>query len=143
MKKIKYTWQEFDKDVILLIRRIKYSKFQPETLVCLATGGCPLGTKLHNRLEKPLTIISVKSYEDTKQGAILLNSSYTVPLRSPVLLLDDVADSGKTIQLVKSHLELGGVEVRTATLFYKEHSVIKPDWYIHKISEEWLIFPWE
>lgn len=143
-KIVKYSWKSFDRDTQKLIRLINKSNYKPQTIVAIAKGGLPLGVKLSNLLLVPLTIISAKSYKGTIQNSLMLNASYTVPLQSPVLLVDEVVDTGHTMSLVKEHLQLGGVEIRTATLFYKEKSTIKPNWSIHKIEEtKWLIFPWE
>lgn len=144
-KKIYYTWKQFDKDVTNFVRRLKYAKYNPKTIVALARGGLPFGVKLSHMLDTHLMIVSVKSYEGQKSSnTMLVNSSYTVPLRSPILLVDEVADTGKTLQVIKEHFESLGVEVRTVTLFYKEHSVIKPNWYMHRAdNNKWLVFPWE
>jgi len=141
-----YSWKDFDKDVSNLVRRIKYAKFTPNTIVALARGGLPMGVKLSHLMKAPLMIISVKSYNEKKNqtNTVLLNSSYTVPLKSPVLIVDEVSDSGHTLQLVKDHFESLGVEVRTSTLVYKEKSCIKPDWYMRKVTNDtWVTFPWE
>jgi len=143
MKTLKYSWSQFDRDVYTLVDRMTRDGFKPRSIVCIATGGLCLGAKLRNTLKLPLTIISTASYSGIqRQKTLTLNSSYVVPLQSPVLVVDDVADSGRTLTIVKEHLQLGGIEVRTATLFYKETSIIKPDWYLHK-SNRWLVFPWE
>ncbi|MCK4844739.1 MAG: phosphoribosyltransferase, partial [Candidatus Heimdallarchaeota archaeon] len=31
---------------------------------------------------------------------------------------------------------------KSATLYYKKHSIIKPDYYI-KETENWVVYPWE
>ena len=143
VKILKCSWSQFDRDINTLVERMTRDGFKPKSIVCIATGGLCLGAKLRNILKLPLTIISTASYSGTqRQKTLMLNSSYVVPLQSPVLVVDDVADSGRTLTTVKEHLQLGGVEVRTATLFYKETSVIKPDWYLHK-TNRWLVFPWE
>ena len=145
MKKI-YKWQQFDKDIANLVRRIKYANYQPKTIVALARGGLPLGVKLSHLLHLPLMIVSVKSYNEEKRqnSTVLLNSSYTVPLQSPVLLVDEIADTGHTLEVVKSHFESLGVEVRVATLSYKQHSCIRPDWYMSREEDKvWIVYPWE
>ena len=145
-KKKKYSWKKFDKDVANLVRRIKYAKFKPKTIVALARGGLPFGVKLSHMLHTPLMIVSCKSYNEKKKqtNTVLLNSSYTVPLQSPILLVDEVADSGHTLKVVKEHFESLGVEVRTATLSYKKRSCEKPDWAMNiEEDDTWLIYPWE
>jgi len=60
-----------------------------------------------------------------------------------VLVVDDVADTGESLRLVRSHLEeQGATEVKTATIYYKPWSVIIPDYY-EKETRSWIIFPWE
>ncbi|GAH37128.1 unnamed protein product [marine sediment metagenome] len=38
--------------------------------------------------------------------------------------------------------EMGAKEIRTSTLYYKKHSVIKPEYYI-KETKAWIVYPWE
>jgi len=60
-----------------------------------------------------------------------------------VLLVDDIADSGASLQLAVSHLQTqGAAEVKTATLYYKTQSAVKPDFY-EKQTQCWVIFPWD
>lgn len=60
-----------------------------------------------------------------------------------VLIFDDVADSGGSLMFVKKLLEERGAQsVRTATLFYKPKSVIKPDFFAYQTSA-WILFPFE
>ena len=33
-------------------------------------------------------------------------------------------------------------EIRTATLYYKKHSILKPDYYIRE-TKDWVVYPWE
>jgi hypoxanthine phosphoribosyltransferase len=60
-----------------------------------------------------------------------------------VLVVDDVADSGKSLQLVLDHVrQRGALEVKIATIYYKPVSAVKPDFYERK-TERWVVFPWE
>lgn len=145
MKKIrKYNWKEFDKDMYNLVRRIKYANFQPKTIVGLARGGLVPGVTLSHKLKVPLLIISAKSYDGQQQGSLAFNVSFTKPMESPVLLIDDICDTGSTMQNVYNYISSIGIDVKTATLFYKERSVFKPNWYLNKVGDEtWIQFCWE
>jgi hypoxanthine phosphoribosyltransferase len=146
MQKVKYSWVDFETDFLKLLKKIKRHKYSPETIVCLARGGLVIGLKLSHKLKKPLMIVSCKTYtqEGQQSSTTLLNSSYTVPLKSPVLIVDEISDSGRTLKLVKEHFESLGVEVKTATLLYKKHSIIKPDYYAREVdNESWMVFIWE
>ncbi|RLG13660.1 hypothetical protein DRN69_05240 [Candidatus Pacearchaeota archaeon] len=142
--KLIYTWNQFDKDCNKLIRRIKYAKFKPASIVAIATGGLPLGTVLRNRLKIPLIVISAKSYEGMKRGSLVFNVSFSSPIKSPVLLVDEVIDSGVTMKSIFRYITSLGIQVKTATLFYKQSANFKPDWYINIAEEEkWIKFCWE
>jgi hypoxanthine phosphoribosyltransferase len=58
-----------------------------------------------------------------------------------VLLVDDVADSGRTLALVLQLLEAGGGEVRTACLYAKPGTVQEPH-YVWRRTDRWIMFPW-
>ena len=60
-----------------------------------------------------------------------------------VLVVDDVADSGRTLQLAVELIKLyGPKEVRTAALYIKPKSIIIPDFYAAE-TDLWIVFPWE
>jgi hypothetical protein len=60
-----------------------------------------------------------------------------------VLVVDEVADTGKSLKLVKEHIiEKGATEVKIATVYYKPWSIVKPDYYERETSK-WIVFPWE
>jgi len=143
-KTYNYNWKEFDSDCIRLVKKVR--RYRPKTIVALARGGLPLGVKLSHLLKKQLMIISVKSYNEKKKltNTVMLNSSYTSPLQSPVLIVDECVDSGTTLKIVADHFKALGVEVKTAVLVYKNQSTIKPDYFIKEIhNETWTVFPWE
>lgn len=143
MNKLYYTWNEYDKDIHTLAFRLKRYHFK--SIIALARGGLTIGTHLSHLLKAHLTILSISSYENKQRGKVIqFNTSYIKPLMGKILLVDDVSDSGESLSLVKEHLAITGLEVRTATLFYKPHSIIKPNTYIHEVSnDQWIIFAWE
>ena len=57
------------------------------------------------------------------------------PIRGCVII-DDIADSGKTLL----HYKEKGYAI--VTMCYKATSVVKPDYYF-KETAEWVVFPWE
>jgi len=60
-----------------------------------------------------------------------------------VLVVDNVADTGKPIQVAVNAVSLHGARiVRTATIYVKPWSLVKPDFF-HDTTEKWIIFPWE
>jgi len=140
-----YTYQIFEKDVNKFIQILRNSKFKPKTLVAIATGGLTFGTKLKNKLNIPLAMISAVSYNGYKQNNLIFNISFTKPIKSPILLIDDICDSGFTMYVIYRYFIESGYTVKTVTLFYKEKSIFKPNWYLHKIPDNmWIKFKlWE
>lgn len=59
-----------------------------------------------------------------------------------ILIVDDIWDSGRTMEAVLE--ELKGEDVTTATLYWKESAPAKPDYYYEPVKDDdWIIFPWE
>src|SRR5947208_9038859 len=58
-----------------------------------------------------------------------------------VLIADDVADTGATLELVKDFCEGKVAEVRCAVLYEKSRSVVKCE-YVWRRTDLWIEFPW-
>lgn len=58
-----------------------------------------------------------------------------------VLIADDVADTGKTLKLVRDFCIDHVAEVRSAVIYEKPHSLVKCE-YVWKKTDRWINFPW-
>jgi hypoxanthine phosphoribosyltransferase len=58
-----------------------------------------------------------------------------------VLIADDVADTGRTLELVHDFVAGHVAEVRSAVIYEKPQSLIKCD-YVWKRTDAWINFPW-
>jgi hypoxanthine phosphoribosyltransferase len=58
-----------------------------------------------------------------------------------VLIADDVADSGRTIELVYTFIRDHVADVRSAVIYEKPRSLIRCD-YVWKYTDRWINFPW-
>ena len=58
-----------------------------------------------------------------------------------VLIADDVADTGKTLELVKDFCAGHVTEVRTAVIYEKARSLVRCD-YTWKKTDAWIDFQW-
>ena len=58
-----------------------------------------------------------------------------------VLIADDVADTGRTIELVHTFIKDHVEDVRTAVIYEKPQSLIKCD-YVWRRTDRWINFPW-
>ena len=60
-----------------------------------------------------------------------------------VLLVDDIADTGKSLVAAKGYLSgKGPSEIKVATIHYKPKSELRPDYYVGETTA-WVVYPWE
>jgi hypothetical protein len=60
-----------------------------------------------------------------------------------ILLIDDVADTGKSLVAAKDYLKRKGAkEVKIATLHRKPSTQIEPD-FVVGTTDKWVVYPWE
>ena len=141
------SWNEIYEMLLSLADKIKHDKFEPDILVGVCRGGWIPACILSDLLQKTqLTSVKVEFYTGiakTKREPMI-----TQPVSAPVdgkkvLVIDDIVDTGKSIDMVKRHIrELKAKEVKTATLYRKPWSKTAPDYY-EKETDKWVIFPWE
>lgn len=130
-----------------LAHKIQDSDFKPEVIVCIARGGYVPARLLCDFLDiYDLSSIRIKHYtgSDKAEQAVLMDP-LTMDVRGKqVLLVDDIDDTGETLQVALDYLkELYPAMVKVAVLHHKMISSLKPDYYAKKIVQwRWLIYPW-
>ncbi len=141
------TWERIYELLLNLASRIRRNGFKPDIIVGVARGGWPPARIMSDLLENP-EVANVKAefylgVAETK-GEPVITQPVSVPVKNKkILIVDDVADTGKSLALVKEHLEeQGASDVRIATIYFKPWSIIIPDYFERKTSH-WIIFPWE
>jgi len=141
------TWERIYELLLDLANQILRAGFKPDIIVGVARGGWPPARIMSDLLENP-EIANVKAefylgVAETK-GEPVITQPVSVPVKNKrVLVVDDVADTGKSLALVREHLkEQGAAGVKIATIYYKPWSIVTPDWFERKTSR-WVVFPWE
>jgi hypoxanthine phosphoribosyltransferase len=141
------TWNQIYELLLSQVGKIRKSGFKPDVIVAILRGGWLPARVLSDLLEiPPLANVRVEYYvgiAETKNEPILAQGVSEVVSGKKVLVVDDVADTGRSLKLVKEHvLRQGAKESRLATLYHKPWSMAKPDYY-EKKTELWVVFPWE
>ncbi len=141
------SWEGFGEVTRELSRQIVADGFVPEVVVAIARGGLlPAGAIAYGLGVKNCGAINVEFY--TGIGTVLeapeilppaMDFAYLAGRR--VLLVDDVADTGLTLQLAVKLLQDQGAEVRSVTIYTKPGRVASPD-YSWKETPLWIDFPW-
>ena len=141
------SWELFGQAQEELAQQIADSDFSPEVLVAVARGGMLPGGALTYSLGVKLTdAINVEFYTDVNET--LADPILLAPLLDTdsirgrrILVVDDVADSGRTLALVLKLLRGFGAEVRSAVLYTKPRTVVQPD-FSWRTTDKWIVFPW-
>jgi uncharacterized protein len=150
-------------DSFKLGSKVVLSGFKPDFLVAIWRGGAPIGCYVHEFLKKcGMTVdhIAIRTSRYTgidktsESGKIEVhNLGYLVERLTPeskILVIDDVWDTGLSIQAFKSalHDKLGEkcpTDIRVATIHFKpkrNKTDQKPDYFVHE-TDAWLVYPHE
>ena len=141
------TYDDMNHITFLLAKQMRANGITADRIVTLAKGGWPMTRSLVDFTKiKEVASIGVKFYQKLNQRYEVPKIYQDLPVSvkgESVILFDDVADTGKSLVYVKDYLLKAGVkQVTTVTLFYKSHSVIKPDFY-GPTTAAWIVFPYE
>jgi hypoxanthine phosphoribosyltransferase len=141
------TWDQIYEMLLCQAQKIKTHNYKPDLIVAIARGGVIPARILSDLLETPnLRFIQIEFYTNinqTLQEPTLKQALATNVTGKKLLLIDDISDTGKSLKLAKTHLQhQGAIEIKTATLFEKPHSIITPDFY-EKQTADWVVFPWD
>jgi hypothetical protein len=153
MAELFVSWDDYHQNIEALAAQIYQSGWHFNQILCLARGGLRVGDILARIFDQPLAILSTSSYRGDSHARSTLIFSHdltkTTPhLGSHILLVDDLVDSGVTLQKTLPWLDRKYgfyiEEVRTAVIWYKACSVIAPDYYVkHLPDNPWIHQPFE
>jgi len=141
------TWNQIYSMLLSQAEKIRRSGFKPNVIIGVTRGGWIPARVLSDLLGIPdLATVRVEFYlgvAETRNEPVLTQGVSAVVEGKKALLVDDVADTGKSLQLAREHLrQQGATEVQIATVYRKPLSVITPDYY-EKETRRWVVFPWE
>ncbi len=139
------SWDEMGQVVLDLAQKIKTENIHFDRVVALAKGGLSWNRQLQDFLEiKHTSSIQVRFYTGVKTTAkkpIVVQSLPVTIEDENILIFDDVADTGESLEMAVKYLESHGPKsVKTATLFEKPWSKFKPD-FSGENTNAWIIFP--
>lgn len=120
-----------------LIKKLDGLKFN--SVLGIGRGGAVLGIILSHTFNKPFFYLQVR-YIDVKRGLIEIGWSMLPEILPPVLIVDDLVDTGRTMLGIVEHLK--EQKVLTAVLYLKPQSIYVPDCWVKK-TEAWVVFFYE
>ena len=141
------SWESFGTAVRDIAQAVVDDGYEPDLILSIARGGLGLGMGLGYALSvKNLSVVNVEFYTGIDQRLempmMLPPTPTAIDLSGmKVLIADDVADTGRTLELVHEFCADHVAESRTAVIYDKPQSVIKPD-YVWRHTRAWIDFPW-
>ena len=141
------TWEEIQSLAKATATKIKRSGFRPDIIISIARGGLVPGRLLADLLHvKDLIAIKTDHWgiTATKDGEAKISYPLNLDLSGKrVLVVDDITDTGKSMELSKQHVaERKPVAVKTAALYHLRGAKYTPDFYGIERDWAWMIFPW-
>lgn len=156
MADLHVSWSDYHFAIERLAAKVQASRFAFDQIICLARGGMRVGDVLSRIFNQPLAILATQSYfanadkTAEAQGELTIGqhmAKVNQTLGKHILLVDDLVDSGKTMQEVVEHLRqrYPGIEVvKTAVIWKKQSSVFTPDfWADELVGNPWIHQPFE
>src|SRR5712691_5984997 len=141
------SWDELGRGTRELAEAVAADGYHPDMILGIARGGLlvagalgyALGIKntftmnvefytgVDERLEMPMILPPIPEFVDLEDAR--------------VLIADDVADTGRTLALVKEFCVGKVGEVRCAVLYEKPQSEVRCE-YVWRRTDRWIDFPW-
>ena len=150
------SWNDYHHAIERLAFKVHQSGFRFNQIICLARGGLRVGDMLSRIFNQPLGVLATQSYFSDADKTADIQGELTIGqhmakvnerLGDRVLLVDDLVDSGKTMQEVMEHLRQrypGIIEVRSAVIWKKGCSVFTPDYWADDLPHNpWIHQPFE
>jgi uncharacterized protein len=141
------SWADLGTAADELAALIEADGYRPDAVLALARGGLPIGGALAYALGvKQMATLNVEFYtgiDERLDEPVMLPPvpDLTLLRTERLLVVDDVADTGRTLALARDFCAEHGPEVRTAVLYEKPQSVVRCD-FVWRRTDRWINFPW-
>ena len=135
-----YGYDEFVRDLKLLIAKIDW-KF--DAIVAISRGGLTIAHFLgeYYKIRNVFTINAIGYEDQEKLDEVRVFNIPDLQGFAKVLVVDEIVDSGETMQKVMQRLDSFDVKLKSAVIFVKPDATYKPDFFV-AYTIEWIDFFW-
>jgi len=133
-------WETFEEEMCCLYKKICESEYKPDIIIGIVRGGLIPARYLSTALDVD-KMSAIEVVKDGEGRIVVAAPTYDLD-GLEILLVEDVLESGKSLDVGKKYLESKGAIVKTACLYTIPVSEIEPDYYLKEI-EYVMTFPWE
>jgi uncharacterized protein len=144
------TWGDADRWADRIAEQVRAAGPLPQTIVGLTRGGWVPARLLADRLEvKRLVSLRAQHWgaTATPTGAAELTEGLSGAVRGEdVLVVDDITDTGESLQLAVDHVRATGpARLTSAAFLHIAHSKFTPTYFGEEVPRDawvWVVFPW-
>ncbi|PIR97761.1 MAG: hypothetical protein COT89_03230 [Candidatus Colwellbacteria bacterium CG10_big_fil_rev_8_21_14_0_10_42_22] len=149
-KIIKISWEEYLRHIQNIYEQVENDGFIPNHIVAISRGSLTIGERVSYLFKKPLVVMAAENWPEGKKMERIrfaLHCVYTTEdVSGKILLIDDLTETGDTLKYGKTYLmnKFPNIkEIKTATLFHKTTSIVKPDYFARELEpDETGLIPW-
>jgi len=141
------TWELFGQAARELATQVVQDGYAPEIVLGIARGGLlPAGAVAYALDVKNVFMMNVEFYTGVDERLEVPVFLPPVPdavdlAGTRLLVVDDVADTGGTLELVLAFCRGVVAEVRSAVIYEKPRSTVRCE-YVWRPTDRWIEFPW-
>ncbi|MCC1492695.1 xanthine phosphoribosyltransferase [Cognatishimia sp. F0-27] len=141
------SWDQLHRDARALAWRLQGELPEGETwraVVAITRGGMAPAMIVARELDiRTVDTISVKSYNHQTQSEPVVIKSPDMDVvgdGAGILVVDDLVDTGRTLEVVRKHMP----KARIATVYAKPQGRPQVDTFVTEVSQDtWIFFPWD
>jgi hypoxanthine phosphoribosyltransferase len=147
VERVHMSWEDLGTASRELAEEIHADGFAPDVILGIARGGLLLAGAISYALgQKNTFTMNVEFYTGIDERLPVPMILPPIPdlvdlAKERLLIVDDVADTGQTLETVKEFCGETFAEVRIAVLYEKSRSVVHCD-HVWRRTDSWIVFPW-
>ena len=142
------SWDRLHDDARRLALMLNGTDAEPEggwrATLAIARGGRAPAMIVARELDvRMVETVSIKSYSRQTQAEVKILKAPSADLMADgrgILIVDDLVDSGKTLEVVRKHYPAA----HFATVYAKPNGKPQVDTFVQEVGQdEWIFFPWD
>lgn len=144
------------KDSFQLAMNIYKSGYKPNYIIGLWRGGTPIAIAIHEVFEyfnikcnhmpiKTSSYYEIGIHDLDVQIVGLSNIIRDINVDDNILIIDDIFDTGLTMDKISNILNVCCKNIKIATMYFKpknNKTIMVPDYYLYE-TDKWVVFPHE
>lgn len=139
-----YSYEALEADMLSMLPACR--AYNPDAIVALARGGMIGAQLLGYALGiRRIGVLRVESYDGNEQRSrVEIEGDADAQNSERILIVDDIVDTGHTLQAVKTYLNERHpeAEIKCAAPWYKKSALAQPDIFCNEATE-WVEFFWD